>query len=98
MFNGALLHSDTVFEQPNEIVMKTDEKSARLRAHRNNIYRYSGLLATHLSDLERAYIEGRLSEERASMEALMKEAFPFTLPAVQCAAPNTPREPPIQGT
>jgi hypothetical protein len=55
--------------------MTIDENLARLRAHRNNVHRYRRLLATHLSDLERAYIERRLSEERASMEALSQESF-----------------------
>jgi hypothetical protein len=57
-----------------------DENLARLRAHRNNMHRYRRLLATQLSDLERAYIERRLSEERASIEALSQAAFPFSLP------------------
>jgi hypothetical protein len=51
-------------------MMVIDEQFARLRAHRNNVLRYRKLLATYLSDLERAYIERRLSEERASMAAL----------------------------
>jgi hypothetical protein len=38
-----------------------------------------------LSDLERAFIERRLQEERASMDALSQETFPFSLPAVQRA-------------
>ena len=48
----------------------------RLRTHRANIGRYRKLLATRLTDLERAYIERRLSEERASVEALLQETFP----------------------
>ena len=55
--------------------MTIDANLARLRAHRNNLHRYRRLLATHLSDLERAYIERRLSEEWASMEALSQESF-----------------------
>jgi len=55
-----------------------DETLARLRAHRSNIARYRRLLASPLSDLERAFIERRLNEENASVEAL----FPFTLPTV----------------
>jgi hypothetical protein len=34
-----------------------DENFARLRAHRNNIYRYRRLLGTQLTDLERDYIK-----------------------------------------
>ena len=63
--------------------MMVDENLARLRAHRNNIHRYRRLLATHLSDLERAYIERRLQEERASVEALSQDTFPFSLPGGQ---------------
>ena len=58
-----------------------DENLARLRAHRNNIHRYRRLLATPLSDLERDYIERRMSEERVSMEALSQGTFPLALPA-----------------
>ncbi len=51
----------------------------RLRTHRANIARYRKLLATRLTDLERAYIERRLSEERASLKALLRETFPERL-------------------
>ena len=47
-----------------------DEGSTRLRAHRSNIYRYRGLLKTRLTDLERQYLERRLSEELTAMEML----------------------------
>jgi hypothetical protein len=60
-----------------------DENLARLRAHRNNILRYRSLLDTRLSDLDRDYIARRLSEERASMEALSQATFPFALPATE---------------
>jgi hypothetical protein len=63
-----------------------DENLARLRARRNNVHRYRRLLATQLTDLERAYIERRLSEERAAMAALSEETFPFTLPPAAAAA------------
>ena len=73
-------------------MMTIDEKLTRLRAHRNNIHRYRRLLTTHLSGLERTYIYRRLSEERASLEALTQKTFPFTLPAVQCATANDGQE------
>lgn len=57
-----------------------DEYLGHLRAHRNSVHRYRRLLATQLTDLERAYIERRLSEEQAAMAALSEETFPFTLP------------------
>ena len=66
--------------------MTLDENLARLRTHRNNISRYRRLLATQLSDTERAYIERRLDEEQASLNALSKQAFPFALPAAGYAS------------
>ena len=56
-----------------------DGNLERLRAHRANIRRYRRLLATRLSDLERAYIAGRMTEEQRSMEALLQETFPERL-------------------
>jgi hypothetical protein len=52
----------------------TDEKLARLRAHDNNISRYRRLLRTNLSDLERQFLERRLSEERSAVESLAQPA------------------------
>jgi hypothetical protein len=60
--------------------MMIDQKLARLRAHCNNVLRYRRLLATRLTDLERAYIERRLEEEQASMDALSQETLPLHLP------------------
>ena len=40
-----------------------EENIARLRTHRNSIARYLRLLQTKLTDLERQFIERRLSEE-----------------------------------
>ena len=48
-----------------------DEQVARLHAHRNNIARYRRLLKTPLSDLERQYIEARLTEEKSAIESLV---------------------------
>ena len=62
-----------------------DENLARLRAHRNNVHRYRRLLATQLTDLERTYIERRLSEEQAAMAALSEETFPLALPPLAAA-------------
>jgi hypothetical protein len=57
--------------------MMIDENLARLRAHRNNVHHYRRLLATQLTDLERTYIERRLSEEQAAMAALSDGRFPL---------------------
>ena len=59
-----------------------EENLARLRVYRNNIRRYKRLLATQLSDLERAFIAKRLEEEQAEAEALVKTTFPFSLPTL----------------
>lgn len=56
-----------------------DQTLALLRAHRNNIQRYRRLLATELSKLERDFIERRLNEEQAAVEALSQSSFPMTL-------------------
>ncbi|MDX3969116.1 MAG: hypothetical protein QHD01_21305 [Bradyrhizobium sp.] len=59
-----------------------DENLARIRTHRNNIDRYRALLRTNLSDLERDFIERRMADERAALDALAGETFPttFSLP------------------
>lgn len=69
-----------------------DENLARLRAHRNNIHRYRRLLATQLTDLERAYIERRLMQEQAAMAALSEQTFPLTLPPTRRAAAAAAQE------
>jgi uncharacterized protein YprB with RNaseH-like and TPR domain len=56
-----------------------DAKLARLRTHRNYIHRYRRLLKTKLSDVERRFIERHLGEERAAMDSLSSETFPFAL-------------------
>ena len=61
-----------------------DEKLARLRNHRNSISRYNRLLQTDLTELERRFIEKRVSEERRAMEALAAATFPIRFP---CALP-----------
>ena len=56
-----------------------DRNLARLRAHRANIQRYRRLLATRLSDIERAYINRRMDEEQRSLQALLQDTFPDRL-------------------
>ncbi|XIA65532.1 hypothetical protein ACFIOY_04280 [Bradyrhizobium sp. TZ2] len=69
-----------------------DEKLARLRTHRNSIDRYRRLLKTRLTELERQYIEKRLSEEQLALEKLAASTFPLTF---QTANRHAPTEPPI---
>lgn len=56
------------------------------RTHRNNIDRYRRLLETKLSDLERQYIERRLTEELLKLDELSASAFPIQLPPL--SSPN----------
>lgn len=55
-----------------------DAELARIRAHRNNIHRYRRLARTMLSDIERQFVERRLAEETAALEALTYGTFPVT--------------------
>jgi hypothetical protein len=57
-----------------------EQNLARIRTHRNNIYRYRRLLRTELSDLERDFIDKRMAREQAALEALVAETFPVTFP------------------
>jgi hypothetical protein len=57
-----------------------EESLARLRAHRNNIHRYRRLLATQLTEVERAYILKRLEEEQTASETLIQTTFPSSRP------------------
>ncbi|MBB4373071.1 hypothetical protein GGD63_005886 [Bradyrhizobium sp. cir1] len=59
-----------------------DEYLARIRARRNNIHRYRRLLKSNLSDVDRQFIERRLTEEQTALLSLSAETFPlaFSLP------------------
>jgi hypothetical protein len=57
-----------------------EQNLARIRTHRNNIHRYRRLLLTDLSDLERDFIDRRMAEEQAALDALVAETFPVTFP------------------
>jgi len=47
-----------------------DERSTRLRNHRQNISRYENMLKTRLSEVELHFVEKRLSEERFAIAML----------------------------
>jgi hypothetical protein len=64
-----------------------DEQLARLRTHRNNIARYRRLLKTKLSDVERQFVERRLSKEQSDFERLAESSFP-----ISSNIPPTPAE------
>ena len=57
-----------------------EQNLARIRTYRNNIYRYRRLLRTELSDLERDFIDRRMADEQAALDALVAETFPVTFP------------------
>ena len=50
-----------------------EQNLACIRTHRNNIHRYRRLLLTELSDLERGFIDRRMAEEKAALDALVAE-------------------------
>ena len=43
---------------------------ALIQAHDDSIRRYQRLLNTRLTDLEREYIESRISEERSTLQSI----------------------------
>jgi hypothetical protein len=47
-----------------------DQQLIRLRTHRRNIQRYRNLLQTSLTDLERQFVQKRLTEEQSNLESL----------------------------
>ena len=47
-----------------------DEATVRILVHRQNIHRYKFLLATQLTDVERAFINRRIAEEEAEIRRL----------------------------
>ncbi|WP_083519707.1 hypothetical protein [Bradyrhizobium jicamae] len=47
-----------------------DQQLARLRTHHRNIQRYRNLLQTSLTELEREFVEKRLTEEQSNLECL----------------------------
>jgi hypothetical protein len=48
----------------------TDYVTSKIIGHRRNILRYSRLLATHLTDLEREYIHKQIAVEQSKIENL----------------------------
>jgi hypothetical protein len=65
-----------------------EESFARLRTHRNNVERYRRLLETRLTDLERQFIEKRLSEEQSAIESLAARTLPVIF-----KDPTSPQDP-----
>ncbi|MCC8960087.1 hypothetical protein H8B02_43795 [Bradyrhizobium sp. Pear77] len=63
-----------------------DRRLEQLRAHRNNVLRYRRLLQTQLSDLEREFIERRLSEEVGAMQGVAADIPPLPAASFDRAA------------
>ncbi|WP_338832247.1 hypothetical protein [Bradyrhizobium sp. 27S5] len=65
----------------------TDEQFARLRVHQSNIRRYRRLLQTHLTEVERRFIEKRLAEESIALQRSLESGVPIARirPARQAA-------------
>jgi hypothetical protein len=72
---------------PAQGLMQLDINGARIAAHRNNIARYRRLLRTHLTPLERDFIERRVDEEQRSLGALVARSTTASTPP-RCAAPT----------
>jgi hypothetical protein len=47
-----------------------NQQLARLRTHHSNIQHYRNLLQTSLTELERQFIQKRLTEEQSNLESL----------------------------
>jgi hypothetical protein len=57
---------------------ETDDNFALIREHRSNISRYRRLLKTDLTELERRFLERRLTEEQSALEKIVASTFPLT--------------------
>ncbi|MEH2513620.1 hypothetical protein V1291_004974 [Nitrobacteraceae bacterium AZCC 1564] len=69
--------------------MMIDDKLAHIRSTISNIRRYRRLLETQLTEIERQFIERRLSEERATLDTLQAETFPMAFRPPPQAGPET---------
>lgn len=58
-----------------------DEKIVRLRTYRKNVERYVRLLQTTLTEVERQYIERRLTEEQSAIALLSASPLQMAIEA-----------------
>jgi hypothetical protein len=56
--------------------MMIDLRAARISAHQANIRRYCRLLATELTETERAFLHRQIAEERLALEQLDQSSYP----------------------
>ena len=66
-----------------------DQQLVRLRTHRRNIQRYRNLLQTSLTDLERQFVQKRLTKSNQIWRAL-PTPFPMTFAGQGRAGPVWP--------
>jgi hypothetical protein len=65
---GILLQPKGQLATRSRVTTMNDLLAVKIRTHRRNIQRYSRLLATSLSDLERQYLHKRIADEQAELE------------------------------
>ena len=67
-----------------------DMGTAKIRTHRRNIQRYSRLLATELTELERSYLHKRIADEQAELERWQRQSKDASsnLTTTQAAGPS----------
>jgi hypothetical protein len=56
-----------------------DLRAAKVLSHRRNIERYSRLLATGITELEREYLRKQIAEEQAELERWAMQSVPDPL-------------------
>ena len=54
--------------RPSRVTRMNDLRTAKIKSHRQNIQRYSRLLATNLTDLELQYLHNCIAEEQVELE------------------------------
>ena len=57
----------------------TNVGTALISAYRNNIHRYNRLLQTHLTEIERQYIQTRLLDYQSALRALVGREIEHSL-------------------
>ncbi|WP_245286760.1 hypothetical protein [Bradyrhizobium sp. ARR65] len=77
----------------NQTTMTTSDDLALLRTHANRVHRYRRLLKTPLNEMDRKYVEARLSEERRAFEALKAAIFPMTFTFRDASCKKPPSNP-----
>jgi hypothetical protein len=64
-----------------DMTLESFSVDARIRAYRSNIGRYRQLLASELTDLERAFVHRRLAEDKRALDVLARLTDAAVVPA-----------------